>query len=177
MPKTKGAIHWKVHEVEKVMRVTRNKKKLSASDPDFTKLCSELGRSEGSVRHIISQVRRGTNALLRTEEGRKKLNKYVEGKTSKRTLKDRVKDAVKTFKTNESTISLSMHKQLMDKRTQSLNNKTKEMVVLAHAWGYNQGVADYRGKFLDSVSELNKRIPGVNNEVVTQTSKILFNNG
>jgi hypothetical protein len=70
-----------------------------------------------------------------------------------------------------------MHKQLMDKRTQSLNNKAKEMVVLAHAWGYNQGVADYRGKFLDSVTELNKRIPGVNNEVVTQTSKILFNNG
>ena len=177
MPKTKGAINWKLQEVEKVMRMTRNKKKLSVSDPDFTNLCNELGRSEGSVRHIVRQVRRGTNSLLQTSEGLKKLNKYVEGKTSKRTFKDRVKDAVKTFKTNESTISLSMHKQLMDKRTKSLNNKAMEMVVLAHAWGYNQGVADYRGKFLESVNSLNKEIPDVNNEVVTQTSKILFNNG
>ncbi len=159
------------------MRMTRNKKKLSVSDPDFTNLCNELGRSEGSVRHIVRQVRRGTNSLLQTSEGLKKLNKYVEGKTSKRTFKDRVKDAVKTFKTNESTISLSMHKQLMDKRTKSLNNKAMEMVVLAHAWGYNQGVADYRGKFLESVSQLNKGIPDADNEVVTQTSKILFSNG
>jgi len=177
MPKTKGAINWKLQEVEKVMRMTRTKKKLSASDPDFMNLCAELGRSEGSVRHIVRQVRRGTNALLQTSEGEKKLNKYVEGSTPKRTLKDRIKDAVKTFKTNESTISLSMHKQLMDKRTKSLNNKAMEMVVLAHAWGYNQGVADYRGKFLESVGQLNKEIPDVDNEVVTQTSKILFNNG
>lgn len=177
MPKTKGAIHWKVHEVEKVMRMTRKKKKLSASDPDFANLCSELGRSEGSVRHIVSQVRRGTNALLRTAEGQRKLNKYVEGNEPKRTIKDRIKDAVKTFKSNESTISLSMHKQLMDKRTKSLNNKAMEMVVLAHSWGYNQGVADFRGRFLESTTALNKSIPDVDNEVVTQTSKILFNNG
>ena len=176
MPKTKGATLWKVHEVKKVMCVARKKKKLSSTDPEWVGVCAELGRSQDSARHIVSQVRRGTNALLRTAEGKKQLGKYVEG-ASKRTLKDRVKDAVKTFKTNESTISLSMHKQLMDKRAKTLNDKAMEMVVLAHAWGYNQGVADYRGKLLESVSALNKQIPDVNNEIVTQTSKILFNNG
>ena len=39
MPKTKGATNWKLQEVEKVMRLSRTKKKLSASDPDFVNLC------------------------------------------------------------------------------------------------------------------------------------------
>jgi len=176
MPRTKGATSWKVQEVKKVMRSTRNKKKLSPNDPDVVELCNELGRSYRAIVHVRSEVRKGTIKLLDTDEGRKHLSEYVEG-FKKRTIADRIKDAVKTFKTNESVIPLSTHKKLMDQRVKSLKNESSDMVVLAHRWGYNQGVADFRGKFLESTTALNKEIPDVNNEVVTQTSKILFNNG
>ena len=175
MPKTKGATSWKLDDVKTVAHTLRNKKKFSINDPDVIRLSEELDRPVRGIERHFYTVRSGTSRFLETEEGVRVLGKYVKDKklTTNRTIKDRLTQAVKAFKSDERMMKVSAHHQLIKNLTKHMDAKTKDMVQLAYSWGYNKGMADFRGKFLDTTS-MDKRIPDVNKEVMMETSKILF---
>lgn len=176
MPRTKGAKSWSLHDAKTVAHKLRKKKKLSVNDPDVIQLSKELGRSVRGVRHLCYAVRKGTFSLLNTGEGQKVLGKYVnvnmgEPKTK---LKDRLTRAFNGFKSNERMMKVSDHHKLVTNLSKHHEARLKDMVVISYSWGYNQGLADFRGKFLDATA-LDKKVPDVNKELMMETSKILFN--
>jgi len=175
MPKTKGATSWSLDDVKCVAHTLRNKKKFSINDPDVIRLSEKLDRPVRGIERHFYTIRSGTSRFLKTEEGVRVLGQYVKDKklTNGRRIKDRISQAVKALMSDERMMKVSDHHKLITNLSNHHKERLKDMVVTSYAWGYNQGLADFRGKFLNT-TKLDKEIPDVSKELMMETSKILF---
>lgn len=164
MARTLGATEWNVHEAKEVAQALHHKKKVTPSDQDVIELAERLGRAPRSIARIFREVRTGKSRLFETAAGRRELRKYVvNGHMNKgRTLSDRVKDAIASYRSDEQQVPMSKVKEMM----KSSAKDYEQMIQIAYAWGYNKAVSD--------ASRLRKIVPdGANNSLAMQVSKIL----
>jgi uncharacterized 2Fe-2S/4Fe-4S cluster protein (DUF4445 family) len=160
MPRTQGATAWSIHEVKEVAQALHHKNRVATSDRDVLQLSKKLGRPPRSIQRVFHAVKTGKHKLFETPAGRRELRKYiVEGPMNQyRSLSDRVKEAIETYRSAEKMIPQSQVDKMLKDNVKQYNL----MVRAAYAWGYNNAVADAmqlgvdapRGLTLDVADEI-----------------------
>lgn len=166
MPRTLGATEWSVHEAMEVVKALQHKKRVGSNDEEVIKLSKKLGRSPRSVQRIFYAVTTGKSRLFETTAGRRELRKYiVNGHMNQhRSLADRVKDAIESYRSKETMIPKSQVDKMLSDNVKQYNL----MVRTAYAWGYNNAIAD--------AMQLGASTPkGLNEEVAEKVKKVLGN--
>lgn len=164
MPRTQGATAWNVHEAKEVVKALQHKKRVATSDADVIELAKKLGRPPRSVQRIFREVTTGKSRLFETIDGRRELRKYiVDGPMNQyRSLSDRVKDAIASYRSNEQQVPISKVNEMI----KSSASEYEMMIRVAYAWGYNNAIGD--------VMKLGKEVPkNLTNDVAMRVSKIL----
>jgi len=172
MPKTMGAKSWSIHDILKVAETLKNKDVVSTEDDMVKSLSRELNRSPKAIQRIVREVRNGQNRLLKTNQGKRMLHKYVDGQrmdTKAASLQERIRNAVDSFSSKEPMVKASDVTRMLEETSR----KTSEAIKLAHMWGYNQGIADYRANLFEC-SPIDKKLTSkVDEDVFTRVAKVL----
>lgn len=148
------------------MSTLHHKENLTIRDKDVIELSKKLGRAPRSIKRIYNEVTSGKSRLFETVAGRRELRKYVvDGPMNQyRSLSDRVKDAIESYRASEKMIPQSQVDKMLKDNVKQYNL----MVRTAYAWGYNNAIAD--------AMQLGVDVPkGLNNEIAEQVKNVLGN--
>ena len=159
-------------EILKVAEALKKKDVVSTEDNMVKGLSRELSRSTKAIQRMVREVRNGQNRLLKTNQGKRMLHKYVEGQRmdiKAASLQERIRNAVDSFSSKEPMVKASDVTRMLEETSR----KTSEAIKLAHMWGYNQGIADYRANLFEC-SPIDKKLTSkVDEDVFTRVAKVL----